>query len=227
MSATTSNAPIRFYFDYISSNAYLAWKVLPGLARKYDREVELVPVLFAGLLNAHGQVGPAEVPVKSYWMWKNNMRKAAILGVPLKPPAFHPFKPLLSLRVSSLDMSEGDRAKVVDALFDAVWCDSLHVSEDAVVSAVLDRAGLAGAALVERAHRDDVKQRLRAKTDEAIAGGVFGVPTMVVGTELFWGYDDLPYFERYLAGNDPLDMSDVPTEAPRASATRRRGGRPA
>ena len=59
-------------------------------------------------------------------------------------------------------------------------------------------------------------------TDAAIEAGVFGVPTMVVGSELFWGYDDLPYFERYLAGNDPLDVSGVPTEAPRASAQRRK-----
>ena len=76
--------------------------------------------------------------------------------------------------------------------------------------------------MVARAAEDDVKQRLRRQTDDAIALGVFGVPTMVVATELFWGYDDLPYFERYLAGTDPLDPTVVPTERPRASATRRR-----
>ena len=138
------SAPVRFYFDYISTNAYLAWKVLPTLVAKYGHALEPVPVLFAGLLNAHGQMGPAEVPVKAYWMWKNNVRKAALLGLPLQPPAFHPFNPLLSLRVSSLEMGDAERWKIVDALFDAVWADSLHVSEPDVVAGLLDRVRSCG-----------------------------------------------------------------------------------
>ena len=218
----TPQPPIRFYFDYISTNAYLAWKVLPALAVKYGHALEPIPVLFAGLLNAHGQMGPAELPAKAYWMWKNNVRKAALLGVPLKQPAFHPFNPLLSLRVSSLDVSDAERVRIIDALFDAVWVEELHVSERDVVAQRLERAGLAGHALVERAETGEAKDRLRHQTDDAIAVGVFGVPTMVVGSELFWGYDDFPHLERYLAGRDPLDPTAVPTEAPRASATRRR-----
>jgi 2-hydroxychromene-2-carboxylate isomerase len=144
--------------------------------------------------------------------------------VPLRPPAFHPFNPLLSLRVASLEMSDAERWKVVGALFDAVWAESLHVSEPGVVAHLLDRAGLAGSELVTRAETDDAKRRVRRQTDDAIAVGVFGVPTMVVGTELFWGYDDLPYLEHHLAGTDPLDQAavPVPTTAPRASAVRRR-----
>jgi len=218
----TPKPAIRFYFDYISTNAYLVWKVLPALASKYAHAIESVPVLFAGLLNAHGQMGPAEVPAKAYWMWKNNVRKAALLGVPLREPAFHPFNPLLSLRVSSLDVSDTDRAKIVDALFDAVWVEQLHVSDREAVAALLDRAGLTGRVLVEQAERGDVKDRLRRQTDDAISKGVFGVPTMIVGTELFWGYDDIPHLERYLAGADPLDPAVVPSEPPRASAVRRR-----
>jgi 2-hydroxychromene-2-carboxylate isomerase len=218
----TSKPPIRFYFDYISTNAYLAWKELPRLASKHGHMLEPIPVLFAGLLNAHGQMGPAEVPAKAYWMWKNNVRKAALLGVPLKQPAFHPFNPLLALRVSSLDMSDDDRAKVIDVLLDAVWVEELHVSEREVVARRLERAGLAGGDLVARAETGEAKERLRRQTDDAIAVGVFGVPTMIVGTELFWGYDDFPHLQRYLAGQDPLDPAAVPTEAPRASATRTR-----
>src|SRR5216683_183732 len=100
---------IHFYFDYISSNAYLAWNQLPRLADKYGFAINPVPVLFAGLLEAHGQLGPAEVPPKSLWMSKNNLRKAALLGVSLNPPAFHPFNPLLALRVSSPPLATTDR----------------------------------------------------------------------------------------------------------------------
>ena len=119
---------LRFYFDYISNNAYLAWEQLLPLAKKYDVTVTPVAVLFAGLLEAHGQLGPAEVAPKSRWMVKNCLRKAAALGIPMNPPAYHPYNPLLSLRVSSLPLEAEKRAALVGALFRAVWVRGLHVS---------------------------------------------------------------------------------------------------
>ena len=83
-----SGAVIRFYFDYISPNAYLAWTQLPALAARNGCVIEPVPVLFAGLLEAHRQLGPAEVLPKMRWMWKNVLRKAAVLSVPLNAPVF-------------------------------------------------------------------------------------------------------------------------------------------
>ena len=219
---TNSDRVVRFYFDYISSNAYLAWIVLPGMAAEHGYRVEPIPTLFAGYLEAHGQLGPAEVPTKAYWMWKNNMRKAALLGKPINPPAFHPFNPLLALRISSLPIPDDNRTRLIDGLFEAVWVDGLHVAEPEVVARVADRAGLDGAALVAAAQEPENKERLRRQGDQAIAAGAFGVPTMIVGDELFWGYDDLPYLELLLAGQDPLDPTRVPVAAPRASAMRKR-----
>ncbi len=218
---------VRFYFDYISSNAYMAWQVIPGLAERYGVALEPIPVLFAGLLKAYGGLGPAEVPAKALWMWKNNMRKAAILDVPLNPPAFHPFNPLLSLRVSGTDVSDDERNRMIEALFRAVWVDGRHVSETEVVKEILDDTGLDGSRLVEEAQSQEAKDRLKEQTDRAIADGVFGVPSMVVGDELFWGYDDIPYLERCLAGKDPLDPAAVPSAetAPRPSAVRKESRR--
>ena len=90
----TGDTKVHFYFDFISSNAYLAWIELPQLAARYGARLELVPVLFAGLLESTGLLGPAEVRPKALWMWKNNLRKATLLGVPLELPAYHPFNPL-------------------------------------------------------------------------------------------------------------------------------------
>src|SRR5690242_9358903 len=156
---------VRCYFDFVSPNAYLAWTQLPALAARHGAAVEPVPVLFAGLLEAHGQLGPAEVPAKSRWMAKNNARKAVLLGVPLNPPAFHPFNPLLALRVSSLALDGAPRRALIGALFEAVWVRALHVSEPAVVARVGDEIGLDGAALVARAQEAECKARLRAQTD--------------------------------------------------------------
>ena len=183
-----------------------------------------MPVLFAGLLEAHGQLGPAEVPTKAVWMIKNNLRKAALLGIPLNSPAFHPFNPLLALRVSSLPLEPRARLALIGALFEAVWVRGLHVSDRAVVERLADEIGVAGATVVADAEQPDAKARLRRQTDAAIARGVFGVPSMEVGDELFWGYDDFPFLESFLAGKDPLDSTGWRRsfDAPRPSAVRRR-----
>jgi 2-hydroxychromene-2-carboxylate isomerase len=217
-------ATLRFYFDYISTNAYLAWLQMPTLARRYHLIVEPVPVLFAGLLEAHGTTGPAETPNKALWMFKNNLRKASLLGVPLNPPAFHPFNPLLSLRVTSLARDFDECDALITRLFEAVWVRGEHVSESAVVEQAAREVGLDGAALVAAASEPEAKTRLRAQTDDAIQRGVFGVPTMEIDGEIFWGYDDLPYLELHLAGDDPLAKSSwgkADSVAPRPSAMRR------
>ena len=218
-----SGAVIRFYFDYISPNAYLAWTQLPALAERNGCVIETVPVLFAGLLEAHRQLGPAEVPAKMRWMWKNVLRKAAVIGVPLNAPAFHPFNPLLALRVSSLTLSMDERRRLIDALFGAVWVRGLHVAEPEVIEKVATEAGLDGRRLIAQAQQPACKAQLREQTDQAIADGVFGVPTMAVGDELFWGYDDMTLLQRLLDGTDPIDHArwDL-SVAPHVSATRHR-----
>src|SRR3954463_11444493 len=125
---------VRFYFDVVSPNAYLAWTQLPALAARHGAPIQPVPVLFAGLLEAHGQLGPAEMPVKTRWMVRNNLRKAARLRVALNPPPFHPFTPLLAPRAGALPLAPGPLADLVGALFRAVWVEALHVSDAAVVA---------------------------------------------------------------------------------------------
>ena len=83
-----------------------------------------------------------------------------------------------------------------------------HVSDTAVVEGVANEIGLPGAALVAKAQMPEIKNQLRLQTDEAISRGVFGVPSMEVGDELFWGYDDFPYLELFLAGKDPIDATE-------------------
>ena len=214
---------IRFFFDYISTNAYIAWHALPEMAARHGASIEPVPVLFAGLLESTGLLGPAEVPIKARWMWRNNLRKAARLGLPLNPPRFHPFNPLLALRISSLPMGDEERARLITGLFAAVWVHGQHVSEPEVVARVANEAGMDGGRLVAQAQEPEAKARLRRQTDEAIAAGVFGVPSMGVGDEVFWGYDDFPYLDTFLAGDDPLPSLDAPqfNTAPVASAMRK------
>lgn len=214
--------PLRFYFDFISPNAYLAWHAVRPIAARYDRAVEAVPVLFAALLTTYEAVGPAEIAPKLRWMVLNCVRKARAAGIAFEPPASHPFNPLAPLRLASLPMEEEDRLRLIDGLFAAVWADGVDVSDDVVLGEWLDANGFSAADMLERSVAPENKQRLRTQTDVAIEAGVFGVPTVIVDDQLFFGYDDLPWLERHLAGEPPLP-DDVVTrwEAVRPSAFRR------
>lgn len=219
---------IRFLFDYLSPYSYLAWTQVHTVAARHGALVEPVPVLFAALLDANGQKGPAEIPGKREYTFKDVLRKAALLGVPVAPPASHPFNPLLPLRASSLDeIDPEDRRRLIDGLYRATWVESRAVDQPDVVEDVAREAGLDGPQIVRAARAEETKTRLRAQTEEAIARGVWGVPTLLAThpqkpEELFWGLDSLPHLEAFLRGEDP-----VPTDATerwatvRPSATRR------
>src|SRR5579872_7061306 len=160
---------IRFYFDYVSPNAYLAWTQLPKLADKYACRIDAVPVLYAALLDASGTLGPGETPAKGTWMMKNVLRKFALLGLTFQPPIHFPFNPVLALRMSMLPLEAPLRHKLIDTLFEAVWSRSLHVSEASVVESLANELGLPGAELVIQASQPDIKSQLRRQTDDAIA----------------------------------------------------------
>ena len=201
--------PVRFYFDFLSPYAYIGWTQIHPLAERFGREVDAVPILFAGLLGAHGTKGPAEIPAKRVYVFKDVVRTARVLGLPLTPPPAHPFNPLLALRVASSDLDRAARRRLIDGLYRATWGGGPGVSDPAVVARIADEAGLDGAALVAGAGRDQIKARVKAQTDEALALGVFGIPSILVDGELFWGYDSFGHVERRLAGRDPLDDVDL------------------
>ena len=218
-------AAIRFHFDLLSPYAYVAWRALPPIAARHGRAIEATPVLFAAILDHHGQKGPAEIPAKRAYALKDAYRKAAALGVlPIAPPPSHPFSPLLALRVAGLVPLE-DRGRAVDALFDAVWAGGGGVETEETVRAVLDAANLEGASLVESSREPSAKQILRDATSRAIAEGVFGVPTMLVDGELFFGVDSLPHLDRFLSGDDAVPEDLVARWATLPSTATRPGSK--
>ena len=216
-----SSQTLRFYFDYLSPYSYLAWQEIPPLAQRHDLHLEPKPVLLAALLDHHGHKGPGEIPPKRAYVFKDCVRRAAALGVPFEPPFSHPFNPLSSLRVTMLDMDEERRLELITRLYAATWAEGRDVGSPEVVGAICNEAGVPNA--LERAQDPVIKQRLKDATTEAIELGVFGVPTMLVGEELFWGTDSFQYFESHLAGEDPVSRTDLGAwDAVRASAVRAR-----
>jgi 2-hydroxychromene-2-carboxylate isomerase len=213
---------IRFHFDFLSPYAYLAWTQIHALAKRHDCLVEPVPVLFAALLNHHGTKGPAEVPAKRLYLFKDVTRTALRLGIPIAPPATHPFNPLLALRVASVDLPAETRIRLIDRLYAAAWAEGRPVYEPGVIDEIAAELGLDGKTLRAAAESEEGKARLRGQTEEALRAGIFGVPSMLVGGELFWGFDSLPNLEWLLEGRDPDWSLLAPAFASlRPSATRR------
>ncbi len=196
---------IRFLFDYVSPYSYLASTQIRTLARRYARDVEAIPVLFARMLNATGSRGPAEIPSRRDYMFRDILRLARMLDVPIEPPASHPFNPLTALRVTGCVEPREDRWRLVEALYAATWVRGSCVDQPDVVALTAGEAGFDGAALLEQAASAESKERLRDATERAIGAGVFGVPTILVDGELFWGVDSLPLMERFLAGERATD----------------------
>ena len=198
-----------FHFDFVSPYAYLAWTQIHALADRHGCTVRSRPTLFAALLNNSGARGPAEIPLRRLYMIKDVLRTARRIGVPLEPPPTHPFNPLLALRVASLDMPEDVRRRVIDALYRAAWAGGGGVESPDLVARALADTGCDVDDVLAAAAEPDAKRRLRGTTDAAIAAGIFGVPTVNVAGELFWGFDALPNLERFLDGKDPISAADI------------------
>lgn len=184
---------IDFYLDFISPYAYLAFEHLPRALEGLSYEVRYKPLLFAGLLKHHGQLGPAQIAGKREWTYRQVLWQAHRHGIALQMPATHPFNPLALLRLA---IACGPNRYVCSQLFHHVWDGGQDAADPGRIETL--RRALNPARDPAGA---DVKAELKAATDQAIARGLFGVPTFAVDDKLFWGFDALPMLRSYLEGD--------------------------
>jgi 2-hydroxychromene-2-carboxylate isomerase len=194
---------IDFYLDFISPYAYLAFEQLPRALEGLSYEVAYRPILFADLLKHHGQLGPAEIPAKRDWTYRQVAWQARQLGVTLDFPAAHPLNPLGLLRLALACARQGGPNRYqCEMLFRHVWRGGA-AGDDPARLVTLTRE----LAPVRDPTSGEVKQLLKTGTDEAIRAGVFGVPAFVVDGRLFWGLDALPMLRAQLEGSAELDAA--------------------
>lgn len=182
---------VDWYFDFVSPFSYLQCEQLPALERSV--RIRYRPVLFAGLLQAHGHKGPAEIAAKRRFTYRFVIWQAAKLGLPLKFPAEHPFNPLPLLRLAIAAECE---PAAVRRIFRFIWRDGRLGDLPIEWAELMSELDVPDAAL--RIASTEVKDALRKSTDDAIARGVFGVPTLAIGDELFWGADATAMAADYL-----------------------------
>ena len=190
-----------WYFDFISPFSYLQLgRVLQWRSRM---DITPVPVAFGAILNELGSIGPAEIPGKREFTYRSVLWQAQRAGLTLRFPPAHPFNPLAALR---LCIAAGSTWPSVEAIFAHLWREGRAGTSAAELAEVARALGVEN---VENAiSTEDVKGRLRSNTDAALAVGVFGVPTLRVGHELFWGNDASEMIEDWLADPQRFDSDD-------------------
>ena len=191
--------PATWYFDFVSPYAYLQSRLLHKFGGK--ARIAMKPVLFAGLLAHSKNLGPAEIPSKRLWTYRFCTWFARDHGIPFRFPPRHPFNPLKPLRLA---VARGAAPDTVHAIFDFIWAEGRDPADPAEWKALGAALGVADPdAAIEK---QPVKDALRANTEAAIAAGVFGVPSFVVGGEVFWGVDATDFALQYL--DNPALLGD-------------------
>lgn len=210
-----------FFFDFISPYAYLATRRLPDLLRETSASLTCVPVLFAALLNANGQKGPAEITAKRRYTFVDCWRVAYRNGIPLQGPPTHPFNPLAALRMT-VALEAERRWDFIQTLMNAAWAEGKDISDRETLISLADAFLTPGLSLWERSQTPEVKEALRRNTDDALQKGVFGVPSFWTEGELFWGCDRMDLLQDFLQGKLPPTPPQMEAVLARPSSSARR-----
>jgi 2-hydroxychromene-2-carboxylate isomerase len=192
---------VEFFFDFGSPTTYLAYTQLPRIVAECGSELVWRPMLLGGVFKATGNASPVTVPAKGRWMFGDIARHAQRYGVPFTfNPAF-PINTLTLMRGAvGLQMRQPDAfERYVDVVFRAMWEKPLNLGDPGVLAGTLGDAGFDTAAFMALVADPEVKAKLIANTDEAVARGVFGAPTFFVDQQMFFGQDRLAFVREALA----------------------------
>src|SRR5262245_28566514 len=182
---------VEFWFEFASTYSYPAALRLEPLARGAGVTLVWRPFLLGPIFAGQGwRDSPFNIyPAKGRYMWRDLARICERLGLPFRRPSQFPRNGLLAARVATAAASAPWQPDFVRDVYRANFADDRDIAQPDVVASVLTALGVDAQPWLEQAGSEAVKQQLRASTDEAMAAGIFGAPTLRVGDELFWGND--------------------------------------
>jgi 2-hydroxychromene-2-carboxylate isomerase len=188
-----------FFFDFMSPPTYLAWTQMPGLVARTGAKVNWKPMFTIGLHQLTGNRSPREVPNKGRWMTADLQRWARRYGVPMGSSShIETLKIIPPLRGAFVALERGETDAYIAAMFKGMWLEDENIGDAATFPRLIAKAGLDPAAYVAGIERADIKEALKASTQEAADRGAFGAPSFFVNGELFWGQDRLEFVEQAL-----------------------------
>lgn len=187
---------VKFFFDFGSPNAYLSHKVIPAIESRTGATFEYVPVLLGGIFKMTGNQSPATAfagirnkPDYERLETQRFIARHRVTGF-MSNPHF-PVNTLQLMRGAVAAQTAGVFKPYVEAIYACMWERGLKMDDPAVFRTALVEAGLPADPLLALSQTDAIKSGLMANTEAAVAAGVFGSPSFVVGSELFFGKDRL------------------------------------
>jgi len=197
---------IEFIYDFCSPNAFLAHKVLPNLAGRNGVEVTFTPILLSIVFKATNNQNPFEA-------YSENRQKTAYLTHDLhryarrRSLSFHmsphfPLNTKFAMRGACFAQGKPWERRYIDAVFDAIWVHGQRIDDINVLTDVVHEADLPARKIREALSNPEIKQTLKDQSKTAVRRGVFGVPTMFAGTEMFFGKNSLGNIDLELAQKD-------------------------
>jgi 2-hydroxychromene-2-carboxylate isomerase len=195
-----SERVVEYFFDVGSPTSYLAWTRLPQIAAETGATIAWRPMLLGGVFKATGNASPVTVPAKGRWMGDDIKRWADRYGVPFRFNPHFPINTLTLMRgAAGLQLRRPqDFDRYLEVVERAMWVEQKNLGDPTVLGATLADAGIDGAAFTTLVGDPEVKARLIATTEEAVARGVFGAPTFFVGEAMFFGQDRLDFVREAL-----------------------------
>ncbi len=191
---------IEFYFDFGSPTAYLAYKRLRQLEQQYSCVIEYKPVLLGALFKATNNVSPAMIPAKAKYMMAHDLpRFAKRYNVAFTMNPNFPINTLPLMRGAHAAKEMDCFDQYCEALFDGLWQKGANLGDMKVISEILDATGIKSSELLARVQSPEIKESLLTLTQEAIDRDLFGVPTIFIEDEMFFGQDRLDFIEERLA----------------------------
>jgi 2-hydroxychromene-2-carboxylate isomerase len=186
---------LEFWFEFASTYSHIAAQRIEAAARNAGVPVVWRPFLLGPIFQQQGwNDSPFNIyPAKGVYMWKDMERTCAKLGVPFRRPSKFPRPSLLATRIAlALELSPALVAEFVRRVYLANFHDDADTTSNDVIRGILQSMALPDSdAVLERATATETKDRLRARSEEAVARGIFGAPTFLIGSELYWGNDRL------------------------------------
>ncbi len=194
----------QFLFDFGSPNAFLSHLAIPAIERRIGVKFDYVPVLLGGIFKATNNKSPAEAlaginnkPEYQEVETKRFLTRFGVKSYVLNP--YFPVNTLNLMRAAVAAQQDGVFEKYIDAAFHHMWVEPKKMDDPAIAAAALTSSGLDGAGLLARAQAPEVKAKLIANTEDAVTRGAFGSPTFFVGSEMFFGKEQLREVEEMYA----------------------------
>ncbi len=192
---------VEFYYDLGSPYSYLASTQIDRICEEYNVDLKWKPFLLGGVYKETGNRAPLEVPNKKAYMIKDLADWARYYGVRFDFPDLFPLNSVKPMRGALVAKEKGKIRDYTHKLFELYWIHGKDLSQDEALESAVRELDIDAGWFLQRVGEQDIKDKLREETSEAVKRGAFGAPTIYVGDKMFWGNDRLIFVEEYLKGN--------------------------